>query len=304
MKNIFINKNYELLSNLAIEYKKNRFYNLRSFFKKPLAIIGTSILLLIVIASIVMPFIVPRFFGADPYDINPNIRNLPAFTTKDGIFYLLGTDSQGYDLFSRIVHGLRYTLLISLAVVLVDMIVGVFIGILMGYYPMFRKYMELIIKVFTTIPSLLIYLIIGVILGSGVHTIIIALTIAGWIPMALLVSSNVRSYKAQLFTTASRVLGSSNRKIYTSYFGLIIPIILTQIMITISSAIQAEAIISILGLGLIDTPTIGSILETNRSSAITFPMLILWPSLIILLILVAVQFIRDALNSIALERKR
>jgi oligopeptide transport system permease protein len=304
MERIFVNRNYRLLNNVVQAYEIHKWYGLKSFFKKPSGIIGFSLLLILVLMAIIVPLITPRYFGDDPYISNTARKFIPSFSSKDGTYFIFGTDSTGFDLFSRIFYGLGYSLIISLAVVAIDIIVGITIGMAMGYFPVFRKYMYSIIATVSIIPSLVIYLILGVILGPSVGTLIFSICLFGWIPMAIIVDSKVRQYKYELFSTASKVLGTPTRKILFSYIPLILPLILTQMMTTITASIYTESTISILGLGLIGTPTLGSVLEANIAASITYPMLVVWPLIIIISISVSIQLIRQAIQKISLERKR
>lgn len=164
----------------------------------------------------------------------------------------LGCDSTGRDLWVRIWMGARVSLGIGLFSAVINMCVGAVIGGLCGYYGgKFDMIMMRIVDILYGIPSLIITILVMVVLGKGVHTLIVAMCIVGWIGTCRFVRGEVYRLKEQDFVSAAKVLGESDLVIIVCHIiPNIMGLLVTNLCMAIPGAIFQEAFLSYIGLGI------------------------------------------------------
>ncbi len=224
----------------SISYWQESLRRLRA--NKP-AMIGLIVLAILCSMAILGPFFSPYAY----YEIH-----LPQINTPPCKEYIFGTDELGRDVFTRICWGARISLFIGIMAALLDLVVGVALGALTGTFG--GKIDEIIMRIadaMHSIPYLLIVIMLMVIMGTGIATILVALTITGWIGMARIVRGQIMQLKELDFVRAARALGASKRRILFRHLipNAMGPIIATMTL-TIPSAIFTEAFLSFLGLGV------------------------------------------------------
>jgi dipeptide transport system permease protein len=209
-----------------------------------LAMVG----LFIIIALILMAMIGPMISGQTYYKQDFNARNLPMFSPG----HWFGTDPSGRDIFTRVWYGARISLFIGIMAAFIDFVLGVIYGGIAGLKGgRVDNVMMRIAEVLYGIPYLLMVILLMVVMGPGLWTIIIAMTLTGWIPMARLVRGQVLQLKEQEYVQAAIVLGADTKWILSKH---LIPNtmgpILVNVTLTVPTAIFAEATLSFLGLGI------------------------------------------------------
>lgn len=224
----------------SVSYWQESLRRLRA--NKP-AMIGLWVLIFLCTMAILGPFFSPYAY----YEIH-----LPQINTPPCPEYIFGTDELGRDVFTRICWGARISLFIGIMAALLDLIVGVAIGSLAGSIG--GKIDEVIMRIadaMHSIPYLLIVIMLMVIMGTGIPTILVALTITGWIGMARIVRGQIMQLRELDFIRAAQALGASKRRILLRHYipNAMGPIIATMTL-TIPSAIFTEAFLSFLGLGV------------------------------------------------------
>jgi oligopeptide transport system permease protein len=224
----------------GVSYWQESLRRLRS--NKP-AMFGLTVLVVLCLMAIFGPLFSPYTY----YEIRLPEINIPP--CKEHIF---GTDELGRDVFTRICWGARISLFIGIMAALLDLIVGVAIGSLAG--ALGGNVDEITMRIadsMHSIPYLLIVIMLMVVMGSGIATILVALTITGWIGMARIVRGQIMQLKALDYVKAAEALGASRRRILLRHLipNAMGPIIATMTL-TIPSAIFTEAFLSFLGLGV------------------------------------------------------
>lgn len=208
-----------------------------------LAMFGLAILILLISCAIFAPMF-------SPYDVSAQSlseQNLPPSSA-----HWFGTDDLGRDVFVRTWYGARISLFVGFMAALIDLFVGVTYGGFSGLKGgRTDTIMMRIVEILYGLPNLLIVILLMVVMGSSLFTIIVALTVTGWIGMARLVRGQVLQLKNYEFVQASRLLGGGNAHIIRKHLipNAIGPIIV-QMTLTVPSAIFAEAALSFLGLGV------------------------------------------------------
>ena len=264
----------EKISKPSLSFWKDVFMRFR---KNKLAMVGIVVLILLIFMAIFGPYMTG-------YDYTTN--DLTSKNQPPSSEHWFGTDDLGRDVFTRTWEGARISISIGLAAALIDLTIGVFWGGIAGYKGgRIDEYMMRIADVLAGIPYLLLVILLMVVLGSSVGTMILAMSITGWVNMARIVRGQVLSLKNQEYVLASRTLGANTSRIMSKHLipNSMGPILVTMTL-TVPSAIFTEAFLSFLGLGL--TPPIAS-WGTMTSDALTsikiFSMAFIFPCNVYLL---------------------
>lgn len=232
--------NVDEIKRPSISYSKDVMIRL---FKNKLAMTGLITIIIIFIMSIIGPII----SNYDYFMPDFSARNQPPSTT-----HWFGTDEIGRDLFTRAWQAARVSLFIGVAAALLDFIIGVIYGGISGYLGgKVDDIMMRIAEILFSIPYLLMVIILSVILGSGIFSIVLAMAITGWVPMARLVRGQILQLKELEYVQAAKSFGADTKWILFKHLipNAMGPIIVT-VTLTVPRAIFAEATLSFLGLGV------------------------------------------------------
>jgi dipeptide transport system permease protein len=219
--------------------------------------------------------------------------------------FVLGTDSVGRDLLSRLIYGARYSLFIGAIVVTISLAAGILFGLLSGF---FRGTVDILIMramdIVLSIPSLLLALAIVAILGSGLVNAMIAVAITYVPHYARLARAAVLTELPKDYVTASRVAGAGTLRLMlnTVLPNCLAPLIV-QATLSFSTAILDAAALGFLGYGAqAPTPEWGTMLADARSLIRAAPWVVTFPGLAILITVVAFNLLGDGLRD-ALDPK-
>ncbi len=213
--------------------------------------------------------------------------------------FWFGSDELGRDMFTRIWWGARISLFIGITAATIDVIIGVLWGSFAAY--MGGKIDELMMRicdVFYAIPYLLVVILLTVIRGSGIVTILIAMTITGWINMARIVRGQVLQLKQNDYITAAKSIGASPARILFRHLipNAIGPIV-AAMTLTIPTAIFTEAFLSFLGLGIQAPAASWGVMVNDGLSAMRYyPWRLLFPALMITLTMLSFNLLGNALR--------
>jgi ABC-type dipeptide/oligopeptide/nickel transport system permease subunit len=227
-------------------------------------------------------------------------RAKPIVTKK----FLLGTDTYGRDILSRLIVGVRVSLSVGMITVIISLTIGLLLGSLAGY---FRGRTDDVImwfmNVIWSIPTLLLVFAITLVLGKGFWQVFIAVGLTMWVSVARLVRGQVMNARELEYVEATRALGFSHARTIVYH---ILPNIMGPVMViaasNFASAIVIEAGLSFLGVGVQPPqPSWGLMIKENYNFIITQnPMLALAPGFAIMLLVLAFNLLgnglRDALN--------
>ncbi|MGE6631077.1 ABC transporter permease [Bacillus sp. NPDC077027] len=215
----------------------------RRLKKNKLAMFSLSVLIFLFFMALIGPLLAPNSVTAQ----HLSMQNLPP-----SAMHWFGTDELGRDVFTRTWYGARISLFVGVMAAFIDFAIGVIYGGVAGYKGgKYDHVMMRIIEVLYGLPYLLVVILLMVLMGPGLLTIIVALTVTGWIGMARIVRGQVLQLKEQEYVLASKTFGASSLHIIRK--GLLpntMGPIIVQMTLTVPTAIFAEAFLSFLGLGI------------------------------------------------------
>ena len=216
--------------------------------------------------------------------------------------YLMGTDAMGRDMVKLVFSGLRTSLLLGLITAAVTFAFGLVWGAIAGY---FGGWVDILMERFTDllggVPWIVVMTLAIVRFGSSFGVFIAALCLTGWIGTASLTRTQFYRYKNREYILAARTLGASDmRLIFRHILPNAVGTIVTSSVFMISSVIYSESSIAYLNLGLTGMDSFGVILADNQAYITSFPHLILFPSIIMLFLMISFNLfgngLRDAFN--------
>jgi peptide/nickel transport system permease protein len=261
---------------------------------------GLFIVLLLIFTAIFADLIAPAvddpILGLVPAYEFQDLRNRNATSS---LAHPFGTDNFGRDIFKRVVHGTRLSLLVGFVVVGSSAIAGVALGLVAGYFGratdgIIMRFMDVLLA----IPSLLLAISIAAALGAGLVNVMIAIGI-GTIPhFARQVRSSVLSVREQEFVEAARSIGASDMRIMLRHVlaNCMAPIIVRATM-TMATAILSAAALSFMGLGIEPPqPEWGTMLSEGRRFIRDHPQSTIFPGIAIAMVVFGINMMGDGLR--------
>jgi peptide/nickel transport system permease protein len=275
----------------------------RKLFRNPAVLTGLAIVLVMVFIGLIAPLIAT----SDPAAINPAARNrLPmaesTMRADDGtritVKHLMGTDTLGRDVFSRVVYGARVSIFIGVSVAAISVIIGLVVGLLAGYFRWLDSIIMRIMDGLMAIPGILLAIAVVSLSRAGILSVIIAIVVPEVPRVVRLVRSVVLSVREEPYVEAARVSGTPTLKLLIRHVlpNTVAPLIVQGTFIC-ASAILVEAILSFLGIGIPpEVPTWGNIMAEGRQLFRVFPHNILYPGIFLALTVLAVNMLGDGLR--------
>ncbi|MEZ4830303.1 MAG: ABC transporter permease [Bacteroidia bacterium] len=219
--------------------------------------------------------------------------------------FLLGTDTYGRDLLSRMILGGRVSLAIGIMAVIISLIVGVILGTLSGYFGGWTDSVIMwLVSVMWSVPTLLLALAISFVLGKGFWQLFVAIGISIWVEVARMVRGQILSVREMQFAEAARALGFRDLRIMARHIfpNVLSPIIVVAVA-NFGSAVLIESGLSFLGIGVeVPVPTWGRMIYEGYTYIVfeNGKWLAFFPGLALILLVVSINLIgiglRDALD--------
>lgn len=257
----------------------------------PILVLGTFVFVAL-FAPLLAPF--------DPNDMALYNRLLPPGSEIDGRVFLLGTDSLGRDMLSRLMYGARTSLIVAMCGLLVGGGIGLLIGIVSGYVGgRVDAVLMRMTDAFMALPTLFIALVFVMTVGPGLTTIILALSLVVWSRFARVIRSEVLLLKERDFVQLARVANCSNTRIMLTH---ILPNVMNTFIVLcsleVSQIILTEATLSFLGAGIPQTiPTWGNMVADGRDFLFTAWWIGLFPGLALTFVVFSLNTLGDWLRS-------
>ena len=274
----------------------------RAFFKNKAAVT----LLIALVAVVAFAFLQPYLPGqADP--------NLCAVDPVTGIQYrniapgekgfIWGSNAIGQDLWARIWAGARTSLTIAFFVALIEAVVGITVGVLWGYVRQLDFFFTELYNICDNVPSTIILILISYVASPSVQTLILGMSITGWIAMARFIRNQILIIRDRDYNVASRCIGTpTSRIVVRNLLPYLVSVIMLRMALTIPAAIGSEVFITYIGLGLsVEIPSLGNLINDGRKVMMQAGLRyqLLYPTIILSFVTIAFYLIGNAFSDAA-----
>lgn len=277
--------------------------SLSEFVENKLAAFCLILLAIIVVVAIAAPVFSPQ----DPYDLMTidimDSKLKPGSMNMDETFtYWLGTDSQGRDMVSAIIYGLRISLGVGVVSTIIALIIGCAIGLWAAYMGgRWDNFIMRVVDLQLSFPAILVALILLAILGKGVDKITLSLVLVQWAYYARAIRSNALVERSKEYVEAAHCLALPQWRII---FGHVLPNCLPEIIVIstvkVAGAIALEATLSFLGLGLpVTKPSLGLLISNGfKYLQSGYFWISFYPGLALLILIVCINVVGDRLRDV------
>lgn len=270
---------------------------LRRLAQSKLAMGGTIYVALFIVVGIIAPFITPH---------DPMTQNYEALNQAPSLAHPFGTDNYGRDVFSRVIYGTRYALLLGVVIIGIQMVIGVGLGLIAGYYEGYVESVIMrIVDISLSIPGIVLALAIAGMLGGGLMPLIVAISLVGWRGFTRIVRGDVKSVIEEDYIDAARSSGVPDRWIILKH---VLPNVSSSIIVyatlTMPTVILWSAALSFLGMGVHPpTPEWGALIADGRGDLQSAWWISTFPGFAIMATIIAFNAIGDGLRD-ALDPKQ
>ena len=258
-----------------------------------LAMVGLAILVGLVVAALLAPLIAPH----DPFVQNLSGRLLPPLSEG----HLLGTDSLGRDILSRLIHGARITLYIVALVALIAPVVGLLVGTVAGYAGGWTDTVLMrITDIFLAFPRLVLALAFVAALGAGIENAVIAISLTAWPPYARIARAETLTIRASDYISAVRLQGAGPVRIVTKHiWPLCVSSLIVRVTLDMAGIILAAAGLGFLGLGAQPpSPEWGAMISEGRRFILDHWWVATMPGLAIFAVSLGFNLLGDGLRDV------
>ncbi|MGV0908715.1 ABC transporter permease [Martelella sp. FOR1707] len=275
---------------------------LRDFARDRTAAVGLVMLIAVVLAAVFAPLIAPQ----DPYDLMTldimDGRLPPGSSSFSGQVYLLGTDTQGRDMLSAILYGLRISLLVGLGAAGLAFVIGTLAGLLAAYVGgRFETLIMRLVDLQLSFPTILAAMLILAFLGKGVTNVVLAIVIVEWAAYARTARGSALSVMRREYVEAARSLMIPPRNIILRHLlpNCMSPLIVLLTM-QAARAIALEATLSFLGLGVpITEPSLGLLIANGFEFMLSGAYWIsIYPGIALLITIYSINLVGDRLRRV------
>ena len=219
-------------------------------------ILGLAVLSILLVCAVAAPVLSPR----DPLDQDLLAQYIPPFwSASSDEAYLLGTDSLGRDVLSRLLHGARPAMIVAVLGAFFSAVIGIALGLLAGF---FGGWVDAVIsrtvETFMSFPPVLLSIVLVAVIGSGLHAVVIAIIVIDWTRFCRVVRAEVQVLREQDFITSAVVIGKGRRWIlFSEIVPNIAPLMLVLFTLEMGIAVVVEAILSFVGFSSSNVATWG-----------------------------------------------
>ncbi|MFJ6321267.1 MULTISPECIES: ABC transporter permease [unclassified Rhizobium] len=270
---------------------------LKELCRQPAGLFGLIIVVAVVAMAIAAPWLAPF----DPDNQMFDGLTLEGAPIPPGGQFLLGTDTLGRDLLSRLLFGARTSLIIGLVANGVAVTIGLFVGIMAGYL---RGWAGSVLMRFTDLmmafPALLLAIVLAAILKPSLWIVAMVIALVNWVQVARIVYTETRALVERDFIMAERALGAGHARIVVLHIlPHLVPTAIVWGTLGIATTVLLEATLSFLGVGVQPPqPSWGNIIFESQSYFQAAPWLVFFPGAVILLTALAFNLVGDALRDI------
>ncbi|MBX2869338.1 MAG: ABC transporter permease [Acidiferrobacterales bacterium] len=248
---------------------------------------------LIVISFFAIAILAHWISPHDPLEQDLISNLLPPFwVDQHDPAFLLGTDSLGRDLLSRVIHGARIALTVAVLAAGFAAVLGTVMGLIAGFYGgWIDSFISRLVDIWMSFPAVLLSIVLVAVLGTGLHSVVIAIGIIDWTRFCRVIRAETKVQREQDYVAAGRALGLTGPAIILKeILPNLLPVLMTLFCLEMGIAVVVEAILSFVGLSLSsDAPTWGGLIEEGRQYVHEAWWVMLIPMLCILTLVIALN---------------
>jgi dipeptide transport system permease protein len=225
---------------------------------------GAAVLALLVLTALAAPLVAPH----DPLDQDLLLSFQPPFW-RDGAdpHFLLGTDSLGRDILSRLIYGARIALTVAVVAASLAALLGTTLGLLAGYFGgWLDAVISRLVDVWMSFPPVLLSVVLAAAVGAGLRTVILAIIVVDWTRFCRIIRAEVLVQREQDYVAAAITIGlSRGRVLVAEILPNLVPTLLVLLTLEMGIAVIVEAILSFVGLSVASgAPTWGGLIQEGR----------------------------------------
>ena len=268
----------------------NAYYAARRFLRHRLAMVGLVISLVLILIAVFAPLLAPTGYE------ETNLLDANKFPSRE---YPFGTDAIGHDYLSRMIYGVRTSLIVGFAAVAIACAIGIPLGLVAGLKGGMVDFLVMrVVEVMTAFPGILFAIFLVTVVGSGLSNVVFVIGVTSWVTLCRLMRAQLLTLREQEYVTAARSIGVSDAGIAVRHLlpNALAPLIVA-VTLAIPLAIFAEAGLSFLGIGINEpTPSLGKMVADSAPYIRLYWHLGLFPTVAIALAMIGFTFVGDGLR--------
>ena len=259
-------------------------------------VLGGAVLLFFALAAVFAPLLAPH----DPVEQDLMLQYIPpAWSDKAEPGNLFGTDNLGRDILSRLIYGARVALFVAVAAAAAAGLLGTVLGLLAGYL---GGWVDIVIsrlvEIWMAFPAVLLSIVLVAVMGTGLHSVIIAIAVIDWTRFCRVVRAETMAQKHQDYVGSAVTIGLGRMHIlWREILPNVLPLLIVLFTLEMGIAVIVEAILSYVNLSLAsDFPTWGGMISDGRKYVNQVPWLMILPILCVIALVLALNALGDGLK--------
>ena len=269
---------------------------IQNFLKHKAAVVCLILFLFLVIFSFIA-------LAIGKYDYQTLVTDSSLAFRKPNSEYWFGTDNLGRDYWCQVWYATQVSIRLALIVAVGESILGVIIGLTWGYVRKLDRFFTELYNICDNVPSTIILILISYVASPSVQTLILGMSITGWIAMARFIRNQILIIRDRDYNVASRCIGTpTSRIVVRNLLPYLVSVIMLRMALTIPAAIGSEVFITYIGLGLsVEVPSLGNLINDGRKVMMQAGLRyqLLYPTIILSFVTIAFYLIGNAFSDAA-----
>ena len=262
----------------------------------PRIVLGSGVLLLFALAAVFAPLLAPH----DPVEQDLMLQYVPpVWDERAEPGYLFGTDNLGRDILSRLLHGARVALFVAVTAAAAAGLLGTVLGLLAGYLGGWvDTLISRLVDIWMAFPAVLLSIVLVAVMGTGLHSVIIAIAVIDWTRFCRVVRAETMRQKRQDYVASAVTIGLGRLGILREeILPNVLPLLVVLFTLEMGIAVIVEAILSYVNLSLAsDFPTWGGMIADGRTYVNQAPWLMILPIVCVIAMVLALNALGDGLK--------
>jgi len=258
--------------------------------------VGAALVAILVLAALLAPILAPH----DPLEQDLLSAQLPPMWVQSGDpSFILGTDSLGRCVLSRLIYSARTAVMVALIAATLAALIGVTLGLFAGSFGgWIDQFISRLIDVWMAFPPVLLSIVLAAVIGAGLTSVIVAIVVVDWTRFARVMRAETMTQLTRDYASAARAIGLSRAKVlWLEILPNLVPLLVTLLAVEMGIAILVEVILSFVGISVAgDTPTWGSMIAEGRQIVYQAPWIMALPIGCIIASVIGLNLLGDGLR--------